>query len=142
MWTLYGFRTNPGYEGNLFFNLTVIKNIRVKENTFELPDDFSYEKHAVGNFSRYIGEETFVFKLKILASWVLDYAMTYNWAPDQKFELQDDGSTIMTFTSNQYYPVLNWVLEKGRFVKPIQPQKLVADWKYNVIAMYEMAKEL
>lgn len=142
MWTLYGYRTNPGYEGNKFFNLPVIKNIRINPDTFELPEDFAYEKHAIGNFGRHIGEETFEFKLQILTPWVAEYAKTYNWAADQKFEIQDDGSTIMTFTSNQYYPVLDWVLEKGRFVKPITPQKLVDTWKENAIEMAKMAEEM
>ena len=142
MWTLYGYRTNPGFEGNKFFNLPVIKNIRINNNTFELPEDFAYEKHAIGNFGRHIGEETFEFKLQILAPWISEYAKTYNWAADQKFEKQDDGSTIMTFTSNQYYPVLDWVLEKGRFIKPLAPQKLVDNWKENAIEMAKMAGEI
>lgn len=115
MWTLYGI--NDGYEGMRFFNLPVIKNIQLKKEVFVLPEDFAYEKHAIGNFGRHIGAETFVFKLQITAPWIADYARTYNWAPDQKFESQVDGSTIMTFTSNQYYPVLAWVLAKGKFVK-------------------------
>lgn len=142
MWTLYGYRTNPGFEGNKFFNLPIIKNIRIKENTFELPEDFSYEKHAIGNFGRHIGEEIFEFKLQILAPWIAEYAKTYNWAADQKFEKQEDGSTIMTFTSNQYYPVLDWVLEKGRFIKPLAPKKLVDNWKENAIEMAKMAEEM
>lgn len=90
----------------------------------------------------HIGEETFEFKLQIFAPWIAEYAKIYNWAPDQKFEDQDDGSTIMTFTSNQYYPVLDWVLEKGRFIKPLAPQKLVDNWKENAIEMAKMAGEM
>ena len=142
MWTLYGYRTNPGQDGIRFFNLPVIKNARIREETFELPEDFAYENHAIGNFGRFIGTETFEFKLQIKADWIVDYAKMYNWVPDQKFESQSDGSTIMTFTSNQYYPVLDWVLEKGRFVKPLEPKKLVDDWKENAMEMAKMAEEM
>ena len=48
----------------------------------------------------------------------------------------------MTFTSNQYLPVLNWVLARGKFVKPLAPEKLVKDWKDNVMTMMKMAEEL
>lgn len=48
----------------------------------------------------------------------------------------------MTFTSNQYYPVLNWILEKGMYVTPLAPQKLVDDWRENVLAMYDEACEV
>nr|WP_318715456.1 WYL domain-containing protein [uncultured Treponema sp.] len=142
MWSLYGYNTNPKYEGLRFFNLPVIKNVRIKKETFELPADFSYEKHAVGNFGRFIGNETFEFKLEILSSYTEDYAKMYKWAADQKFESQSDGTTIMTFTSNQYLPVLNWVLARGMYIKPLAPEKLVNDWKKNVIAMAKMAEEM
>lgn len=142
MWTLYGYRTNPDYEGNKFFNLPAIKNIRINTNTFELPEDFTYEKHAVGNFGRHIGKENYEFKIKILADWKTDYLKTYNWASDQKFEEQPDGTTLMTFSSNQYYPVMDWVLQQGKFVRPIEPKKLVEDWKENAIEMARMAGEM
>lgn len=142
VWTLYGYRTNPGYEGNKFFNLPFIYNIIIREETFDLPEDFSYEKHVAGNFGRYIGEENYEFKIKILANWKADYLKTYSWAPDQSFEEQPDGTEIMTFTSNQYYPVLDWVLEQGKYVKPLAPQKLVDDWTDNVINMMKMVEKI
>lgn len=140
MWTLYGNRTEPDYKGIKFFNLTIIKNIRLRKETFTLPDDFSYDKHAIGNFGRHIGEKTFKFKLKITAPWVIDYAKTYKWSPDQKFKQLKNSCAIMEFTSNQYYPVLDWVLEKGQFCIPLEPEELVKDWKQNVFKMLENIK--
>lgn len=142
MWTLYGKETNPGFEGEKFFNLPGIKNFEIKKETFELPSDFSYEKHAIGNFGRHIGDKTYHFEIKILASWLAEYIRTYNWAPDQRFRKQKDRSTIMSFTSNQYNPVLDWVLEKGKNVQPLKPERLVKAWKENAIAMAAMAKEM
>lgn len=142
MWSLYGYEINPGYEGIRFFNLPVIKNIQIKKETFELPENFAYEKHAIGNFGRHIGSETYTFKVIILVDWIADYAKTYNWAPDQKFEGEADGTTVMSFTSNQYYPVLDWVLQIGKFIIPVAPERLVDDWKDHALAMANIAKEL
>lgn len=142
MWTLYGFETNPGYAGEKMFNLPVIKNLEIQKETFELPEDFSYEKHAVGNFGKFVGKETYEFKIKITASWIINYVKTYNWAADQKFEDLKDGSTIMSFTSNQYFPVLDWVLEKGRFAIPLAPERLVNDWKQNALEMAKIAGKM
>ena len=142
MWSLYGYEINPGYEGIRFFNLPVIKNIQIKKETFELPENFAYEKHAIGNFGRHIGSETYTFKVIILVDWIADYAKTYNWAPDQKFEEEADGTTVMSFTSNQYYPVLDWVLQRGKFIIPVAPERLVDDWKDHALAMANIAKEL
>lgn len=141
MWTLYGYRTDGEYKGLKFFNLPVIKNLKVRNTTFELPENFEYEKNAVGNFGRYIGDKTELYKIKILAkaTWILDYAKTYNWANDQKFEKHEDGSSIMSFTSNQFYPILDWVLEKGQYVIPLEPKRLVDLWKENATQMAENA---
>lgn len=92
-----------------------------------------------GSFGKFIGKENYSFKLKIRKEKT-DYIRMYKWANDQKFEEQSDGTAIMTFTSNQYYLVLNWILEKGMYVTPLAPQKLVNDWRENVLAMYEEVK--
>lgn len=142
MWTLYGYETNPKYEGVKMFNLPVIKNLEIQKETFELPEDFSYENHAVGNFGKFVSDEIYEFKIKITSKNTADYVKTYKWAADQKFEDLKNGLTIMTFTSNQYFPVLNWVLEKGRFAVPLAPEKLVDDWKKNAFEMAMIAKTI
>ena len=43
----------------------------------------------------------------------------------------------MTFSSNQYYPVLNWVMSQGQWITPLEPKKLVDEWKENVKGMYK-----
>lgn len=142
MWTLFGYETNKNYEGLKMFNLPEIKNLEVCRETFELPKDYSYEHHAIGNFGKFIGSETYLFKIKITAKWISDYAKTYNWAADQTFEDLDDGSTVMSFTSNQYFPVLHWVLEKGKFAIPLSPERLVNDWKDNARKMAQIVDKI
>lgn len=44
MWTLYGYETNEGYAGLKMFNLTEIKNIKIRGETFDLPEDFFLRK--------------------------------------------------------------------------------------------------
>lgn len=138
MWTLYCY--NLEYKEPRFYNLPVIKNIKIKKETFELPKDFEYEKHANGNFGRYIENQTYQFKIKIMSQIESDFVETYTWAPDQTFKKQKDNTTIMTFSSNQYYPVLHWVLEKGMYALPLKPERLVNEWKENVQRMNEMVK--
>ena len=100
-----------------------------------LPADFEYTKRAKGNFRRYIGPQLLHCKLKITSEKTLNYIKTYEWTEDQKFEKQQDGSTIMTFSTNQDYPVLGWVLSHGMYVKPLEPEWLVKEWEKNVIEM-------
>lgn len=104
-----------------------------------LPPDFEFEKHSKGSFGKFIGKKNYSFKLKIRKEKT-DYIRMYKWADDQKFEEQSDGTAIMTFTSNQYYPVLNWILEKGMYITPLAPKNLVDEWKANILAMYDVVK--
>lgn len=41
----------------------------------------------------------------------------------------------MTFSSNQYYPVLNWIMSQGQWITPLEPPQLVEEWKENVKGM-------
>ena len=133
MWSLYG--NVPKEKKVKFFNLPLISNVEVRKETFEPPKDFEYLKKAKGNFGRYIGSETYKFKVRINRDITANYIRTYKWAADQKFYTNDAGCVIMTFTSNQYYPVLNWILSHGQWVTPLEPQKLVDEWKENVEGM-------
>ena len=142
MWSLYAYNQNPEIKEVRFFNLPGIKNLELLKDTFELPQDFEYTKRAKGNFRRYIGKETWNYKLKITSEKTLNFIKTYNWAEDQKFELQEDGSTVMSFTSNQEYPILGWTLSHGMYVQPLEPEWLVQRWKENVKQMAVLAERV
>lgn len=143
MWSLYAYNQKEDVKDVRFYNLPEIHKLEVDSRTFELPKDFEYSKRAIGHFRRYIGNQTLHCKIKITADEPkkLEYIKTYNWADDQKFEEQEDGSTIMTFTSNQDYPVLGWLLSHGMYARPLEPQWLVDEWKKNVQGMAEAMKE-
>jgi len=133
MWTLYAKETAT--KKIKFYNVWLISNVRAHEETFTLPENFEYTKRAKGNFGRYIGDESYEFKIQIESPITLNWVRTYKWAEDQTFASQADGSTIMTFTSNQYYPVLNWVMSQGQWMTPLAPERLVNDWRDHVQAM-------
>lgn len=140
MWSLYTYNQMPDIKDTRFYNLPQIHNLEILKDTFELPPDFEYTKRAKGNFRRYIGPKLLNCKLKITSEKTLNYIKTYNWAEDQKFEKQEDGSTIMTFTTNQDYPVLGWILSHGMYVQPLEPEWLVEEWGKNVRGMANLGR--
>ena len=143
MWSLYAYNQKPEIKKTRFYNLPGMYNLEIdKQNTFELPDDFEYKKRAKGNFRRYIVKETLQYKIKITSDKTLNFIKTYNWAEDQKFEKQDDGSTIMTFTSNQDWPIIGWVMSHGMYAQPLEPEWLVDEWKKNVKQMAKLAERM
>ncbi|MBR5954334.1 MAG: WYL domain-containing protein, partial [Methanobrevibacter sp.] len=83
MWSLYG--NVPKEKAVKFFNLPLISNVEVRKETFEPPKDWEYLKKAKGNFGRYIGSETFKFKIRINRDITANYIKTYKWTDDQKF---------------------------------------------------------
>ena len=103
MWSWYAYNQMQDVKDTRFYNLPGIRNLEIvkKADSFVLPPDFEYTKRAKGNFRRYIGPELLHCKLKITSEKTLNYIKTYEWAEDQKFKKQEDGSTIMTFTTNQ-----------------------------------------
>ena len=139
MWTLYAYNQNSDIKEIRFYNLPSIKNLELLKDTFELPDDFEYTKRVKGNFRRYIGKEILNYKIKITSEKTLNYSKTYKWTDDQKFKKQEDDSTIMTFTSNQDFPILGWVLSHGMYVQPLEPEWLVNEWKKNVKELAKLA---
>ena len=141
MWTLYAYNQSQEIKAVRFYNLPEIRNLDIDSRTFELPDDFEYTKRAKGNFRRYIGEKTLRYKIRITSPKTLDYIKTYSWADDQTFTKQADGSTIMSFTSNQDYPILGWLLSHGMYATPLEPQWLVDEWKKNVQGMAKLANK-
>lgn len=136
MWTLYSY--SPKQKETRFFNLPCIRNLTIDPRAFELPEDFEYTKRAKGNFRCYIGKETYRFQLKITSEKTLNYIQTYRWAVDQTFHKQEDGSVLMTFTSNQDYPVLGWTLSHGMYVQPLEPEWLVREWKKHVTGIAKL----
>jgi hypothetical protein len=48
----------------------------------------------------------------------------------------------MSFTSNQYGKVLEWLLTRGSHAYPVEPAELVADWKAQVAEMAALGKAL
>ncbi len=144
MWSLYAYNQMPEVKDIRFYNLPGIHNLEIVKtaDSFVLPPDFEYTKRAKENFRRYIGPLLLHCKLKITSAKTLNYIKTYKWAEDQKFAKQEDGSTIMTFTTNQDYPVLGWVLSHGMYVQPLEPEWLVDEWKMNVKGMAKFSKEL
>lgn len=142
MWSLYAYNQNPEIKKIRFYNLPGIKNLELLKDTFELPKDFEYTKRAKGNFRRYIGKELMHCKIRITSEKTLSYIKTYKWTDDQKFIKQEDGSTIMTFTSNQDYPILGWVLSHGMYVQPLEPEWLVDEWRKNVKEMAQLAERV
>ena len=126
---------------NHLYNLARISRITVKQETFILPDDFDFHNETTGSFGCYRDVEgTGPGKTKY-SIWLKNgtYAQTFAkerfWGPDQSFEDKGDGGIVLSFTGNQYRPILRWILGWGSEAQPVEPDCLVEDWKNQIKEM-------
>jgi hypothetical protein len=62
------------------------------------------------------------------------WAKERQWAKDQKVTELSDG-ILLEFTSSQYCKVIEFLLSKGSYAYPLEPEQLVKDWKWHVNEM-------
>jgi predicted DNA-binding transcriptional regulator YafY len=137
VWYLYGYAEER--RAIRVFSLSRIRNAVLTDATFTLPPDYDYCSRADGsNFGVFAGNETYRFSVAFFDEAVL-WIQERKWAADQIIQENDDGVTI-TFTSTQYDKVLQWVLSQGCRALPLEPERLVEDWKWHAVGMRKAAR--
>jgi hypothetical protein len=122
------------------FSLSRIRNITVTNDKFNLPRNYDYSEQADGSyFGVFAGQEKEHFRVAFYGDYVL-WARERLWAADQKVEDTADG-VIIDFSSAQYGKVLEWILSKGAWAVPLEPEKLVRDWEWNIEQMKKNLKK-
>lgn len=122
------------------FKLSKIKDLKILDESFELPEVYEFEKmfpgSKLGAFTRYEPKKYKIAFYEDAREDVRDVV----WAEDQVIEEDDENDrTIISFTSTQDVRVLDWVFENKAYAWPLEPPELVIRWKYNVKVMAEMA---
>jgi predicted DNA-binding transcriptional regulator YafY len=137
LWFLYGFSEERN--GIRIFSLSRIKNIALTKTHFELPKDYDYRRASGGShFGVFAGQKKYHFKIAFYdeaAVWVRER----QWTDDQKITESDEG-LVIDFTSTQYNKVFEWIMSRGCAACPLEPEKLVEDWRGHIAKMREMAK--
>jgi hypothetical protein len=77
------------------------------------------------------------YKKRRVRPYQLLFVRERQWAEDQKFKETEDA-VIIDFTSSQYGKVLEWVLSHGCGARPLEPEKLVKDWRRHIREMTKM----
>jgi predicted DNA-binding transcriptional regulator YafY len=137
VWYLYAYSEERS--AIRMFSLSRIRNIRLIDRSFKLPLDYDYSSHADGSFfGVYAGDRKYHFRVAFYGDYVL-WAKERRWAKDQKAQDSPEG-VVIEFTSTQYGKVLEWVLSKGAWAVPLEPEGLVKDWRWNIEKMRKTAK--
>ena len=108
------------------FALSRITRVLATKKTFTIPKKFDYRSlEGASYFAIYAGVKTYRFIIAISGDtrWIRERL----WAEDQKIKETKDGIEL-SFTSNQFEKVLEWVLSQAPRARPLAPKPLVERW--------------
>ena len=125
------------------FDLNKILELNDTYKKFRLPHDFEFKKHTgksrFGAFTRYAPRR---YKIAFYEDAIEEVKMG-NWAEDQVIQedVDEEGNKriVISFTSSQDMKILDWVFKNKAYAKPLEPDSLVARWKFNIAVMAQMA---
>ena len=109
------------------FALSRITDVTITEKKFTIPRDFDYRsQEGTSYFGVFCGIKTYKFTIEIKGDsrWIQERI----WADDQKFKKIRDGIEL-SFTSNQFDRVLEFILSLTPIARPLSPKALVDKWE-------------
>lgn len=123
------------------FNLNRMKAVSVTQRHFELPENFEFEKKCGGGkFGAFhtVSTNSEYYKIEFYGI-ARAYVHSCIWADDQIFEDDEENdTTTLSFTANQFNHILGWILEQGSNAKPLAPARLVEQWEEEVTNMMKL----
>jgi len=120
------------------FSLPRIAEIAITNTKFKIPAKFDYRSlEGLSYFAIFSGVKTYRFTIAISGDtrWIKERL----WAEDQKIKETRDGIEI-SFTSNQFDRVLDWVLSMTPRAKPLAPKALVDRWQKAIREAAKIAR--
>ncbi len=131
-WYLYGY--GDYCSAPRMFSLSRMLKATVTELGFNLPKDYEYCLTTGGSrFGVFSGDTIERYSVEFFGksmTWIGERM----WAEDQSI-VKNENSITITFTSTQYGSILGWVLSQGGDARPLEPQRLVREWKENIALM-------
>jgi predicted DNA-binding transcriptional regulator YafY len=130
-WYLFAFDENR--KDMRTFTIARIYDVVITENKFTIPRDFDYRSlEGASYFGVYSGEKAYHFIIEIKGDtrWIRERI----WAEDQRIE-KFNGGIKLSFTSNQFEKVLEWILHLGSSARPLAPKNLIERWTTTIQEM-------
>jgi proteasome accessory factor B len=110
-------------KGIRVFAVSRIKRAKKQNKFFTIPADFNHADFTDTNFGVFRDEQHHEVVIYFPARHA-PYILEREWHPSQTIKKQEDGSLILSFTTNHLFEVKRWVLSWGSGVKVLAPGKL------------------
>lgn len=106
------------------FAFSRISSAGLGYETYTIPDEFDFQVYMKNSFGIFHSDESYQVRIEFSPSQA-PYVQEREWHETQKLEGRDDGSLVLSFTTNNLYTVKRWVLSYGPGAKVLGPQELV-----------------
>ncbi len=110
------------------FLLYKMQNVRVTDEYYEKDENFDLQEHLSKAFGAFQDLEPMKIKLLFSAN-VREAIENYNIHPNQKLELNPDGTTTVTFEAGGAYEICWFLFRWGKDVQILEPQELKDTYK-------------
>ena len=104
------------------FVLDRIRMLRVTEETFDPPKDFSLDEY-LGHSFKVMRDELHTVRVRISPAWTR-YVGEKIWHESQKAEKLPDGGLELTFRVAGLEEIMRWVLSLGPEAEVVEPERL------------------
>ncbi len=121
-WYVFGFE----HETSDFriYSLARIQNAELKNDSFQIPQDFDIKKHIDLELGIWNNPGRFEEYEILFAKETSRYVLEREWHKDQIIKQKEDGTVLLKFKSNQSQMIYTWLLSFGNNATVIKPEEL------------------
>lgn len=99
-----------------------IKSVEATDKVFEYPENFNAEEYLTSAFTLYF-EEPIEVVVRFDASQE-KYIRERQWAKEQRIEVEQDGSIVLTISTCGWWDIKRWILSFGIDAEVLKPEKM------------------
>lgn len=121
----------------LRFAVSRIHQAKLLNTPYEIPADFNFSSFIGSSFG-IMTEETEHRVSILFCREQAPYISERQWHRGQELEYNDDGSVILSFSTNSLFEVKRWVLSWGKNAKVLEPRELVNQLSDETGDMYKI----
>lgn len=123
------------------FSLARIQECSSTEMKFDPPKDFDPSKFIDPSFGIWSSEKKAMTFELLFKPELRNYVMERTFHPSETKKERKDGSVFVTFKTNQFTQVINWLLTFGTSVEVLNPPELIEKMRKDSQALWEMYKD-
>jgi predicted DNA-binding transcriptional regulator YafY len=118
----------------MLLNLSRVKSLRVTEDIFIKPKDFSLGDFLEKNWGLFRGSNKQI-KIKF-SKKAAEFVKDIKWHPYQSIESQEDGGIILSLYLDEFAEIKQWILGFGAEAEVLEPEELRKEISDDITELY------